>query len=45
MENDAATAMDHVFPVVTAAVAYHGLTWRDEEGGSDFVRLLSLRLE
>ena len=40
MESDAATAMDYVFLAVTAAVAYHGLTWRNEEGGSDFVRLL-----
>ena len=40
MESDAATAMDYVFLAVTAAVAYHGLTWRDEEGKSDFVRLL-----
>ncbi len=29
-----------VFLIVTAAVAYHGLTWRDENGESDFVRLL-----
>ena len=28
-----------IFLVVTALVAYHGLTWRDEEGESDFVRL------
>ena len=32
--------LDFVFLVVTAAVAYHGLTWRDEEGESDWVRLL-----
>lgn len=29
-----------IFLVVTAGVAYHGLTWRDEEGKSDFVRML-----
>ena len=29
-----------IFLIVTALVAYHGLTWRDEEGESDFVRLL-----
>ena len=29
-----------IFLIVTAAVAYHGLTWRDENGESDFVRLL-----
>ena len=40
MESDAATVTDFVFLAVTAAVAYHGLTWRDEEGQSDFVRLL-----
>lgn len=33
-------ALDIVFLIVTAVVAYHGLTWRDEEGRSDFVRLL-----
>ena len=34
------TLLDVVFLIVTAAVAYHGLTWRNEEGESDFVRLL-----
>ncbi len=29
-----------IFLIVTAFVAYHGLTWRDENGESDFVRLL-----
>lgn len=33
-------ALDIFFLVVTAVVTYHGLTWRDEEGESDFVRLL-----
>lgn len=33
-------ALDIIFLIVTAVVAYHGLTWRDEEGNSDFVRLL-----
>lgn len=28
------------FLLVTGAVAYHGLTYRDEEGNSDTVRLL-----
>ncbi|MDH3316010.1 MAG: hypothetical protein OER43_09625 [Gammaproteobacteria bacterium] len=37
--------MDNIFVnifflIVTAVVAYHGLTWRDENGESDFVRLL-----
>jgi hypothetical protein len=33
-------ALDIFFLIVTAIVAYHGLTWRDEKGESDFVRLL-----
>ena len=33
-------ALNIVFLIITALVAYHGLTWRDEEGESDFVRLL-----
>jgi len=33
-------ALNILFLVVTGIVAYHGLTWRDEEGESDFVRLL-----
>jgi len=32
--------LDIFFLIVTGAVAWHGLTWRDEEGESDFVRLL-----
>jgi len=31
---------DWIFIIVTAAIAYHGLTYRDEKGESDFVRLL-----
>ena len=31
---------DWVFVIVTAAIAWHGLTYRDESGESDFVRLL-----
>jgi len=33
-------AINIIFLAVTGFVAYHGLTWRDEEGESDFVRLL-----
>lgn len=29
-----------VFLVVTGAIAYHGLTYRDADGNSDTVRLL-----
>ena len=29
-----------IFVGVTAAVAYHGLTFRDPEGDSDWVRML-----
>ncbi len=29
-----------VFVLVTAAIAWHGLTYRDEEGKDDIVRLL-----
>lgn len=29
-----------IFLVVTGAIAYHGLTFRDAEGNSDTVRLL-----
>lgn len=29
-----------IFLVVTAAIAYHGLTYRDADGNSDTVRLL-----
>ena len=38
MEND--TLVNLVFLVATGGVAYHGLTYRDEEGHSDTVRLL-----
>ncbi len=31
---------DWLFVIVTTAIAYHGLTYRDENGESDFVRLL-----
>ena len=33
-------ALDIILLIVTGAIAYHGLTWRDEEGNSDGVRLL-----
>lgn len=32
--------MNLVFLLVTGAIAYHGLTYRDEDGNSDTVRLL-----
>ena len=32
--------LDVIFLIVTAVVAYHGITWRDEDGQTDFVRLL-----
>jgi len=31
---------DWIFIIVTAAIAFHGLTYRNEEGESDWVRLL-----
>jgi hypothetical protein len=31
---------DIVFVIVTAAVAWHGLSYRDEEGNDDIVHLL-----
>lgn len=34
------TLMNLVFLIVTGAIAYHGLTYRDEDGESDTVRLL-----
>jgi hypothetical protein len=34
------TLMNLVFLIVTGAIAYHGLTYRDEEGDSDTVHLL-----
>jgi hypothetical protein len=32
--------LNAIFLIVTAAVAFHGLTFRDANGESDFVRLL-----
>ena len=32
-------AIDIILLIVTAAVGYHGLTWRDEDGKPDSVRL------
>ncbi len=32
--------IDILFLAVTGFIAYHGLTYRDEEGERDFVRLL-----
>ena len=32
--------LDLVFLVVTGFIAWHGITYRDEEGESDLVRLL-----
>ncbi|MBT8420270.1 MAG: hypothetical protein KJO08_05340 [Gammaproteobacteria bacterium] len=32
--------IDSLFVMVTAFVAWHGLTWRDDAGQSDAVRLL-----
>lgn len=34
------SALNIVFLIVTAAVAYHGLTFRTEEGDSETVHLL-----
>lgn len=31
---------DYVFVVVTGAIAIHAITWRDENGESEFVHLL-----
>lgn len=31
---------DWFFVIVTGAIAWHGITYRDENGDSDFVRLL-----
>ncbi|HSH42593.1 MAG TPA: hypothetical protein VK973_10770 [Arenicellales bacterium] len=38
MENE--TLMNLVFLLVTGGIAWHGLTFRDEQGNSDTVRLL-----
>lgn len=32
--------VNFIFVIVTAAIAYHGLTFRDENGDTDAVRLL-----
>ena len=32
--------LDFIFLAVTGFIAYHGLTYRNEAGESDFVRLL-----
>ena len=32
--------VNFLFLLVTAAIAWHGLSYRDEEGRTDFVRLL-----
>lgn len=37
---ESGTLLDVVFLVVTGAIAYHGLTFRDEDGNTDTVRLL-----
>ena len=34
------TLVDIVFLVVTGVIAYNGVRYRDEQGNSDFVRLL-----
>ena len=40
-ENDKQeTVLNTIFLIVTAFVAYHGLTYRDEEGETDFVHML-----
>lgn len=31
---------DYIFVLVTGAIAYHGLTFRDKQGETDTVRLL-----
>ncbi|MDW3095370.1 MAG: hypothetical protein R8G33_06845 [Gammaproteobacteria bacterium] len=31
---------DWIFLIVTAAIAFHGLTFRDKDGNSNFVHLL-----
>ncbi|RMD63392.1 MAG: hypothetical protein D6826_05065 [Alphaproteobacteria bacterium] len=33
-------AVNAIFLAVTGFVAWHGITYRDEEGNTDFVRLL-----
>ena len=34
------TPINVVFLIVTAFIAYHGISYRDEEGKTDMVRLL-----
>ena len=34
------TLKNIIFLAITGFVAYHGLTYRDEDGESDFIRLL-----
>ncbi len=34
------TPINAVFLAVTAFIAFHGITYRDKEGKTDFVRLL-----
>ena len=34
------TLLNIIFLVITGAIAYHGIRYRDEEGNTDFVRLL-----
>jgi len=34
------TPINFVFMAVTGFIAWHGISYRDEEGKSDFVRLL-----
>jgi len=34
------TPINYLFLAVTASIAWHGITYRDEEGKTDFVRLL-----
>jgi len=32
--------LDYVFVIITGAIAYHGLTYRGEDGESDFGHLV-----
>ena len=34
------TLLNIIFLVITGAIAYHGIRYRDEEGNTDIVRLL-----
>ena len=34
------TPINYLFLAVTAFIAWHGITYRDKEGKSDFVRIL-----